>query len=78
MIPCDKFQEDGSCEIGRTVPHECDGVCPSYLPDAERTPCEIWTRVMGYHRPLSAFNAGKKSEHRDRKFFVEKPNVLAE
>ena len=32
------------------------------LTDAERQPCEIWTRVMGYHRPLSSFNIGKKGE----------------
>ncbi len=38
----------------------------------ERTPCEIWTRVMGYHRPTSSFNPGKQSEHRERKFFVER------
>ena len=33
------------------------------LTDAERQPCEIWTRVMGYHRPVSEFNKGKKSEY---------------
>lgn len=32
---------------------------------------EIWTRVMGYHRPVSQFNKGKQSEHRERKFFIE-------
>ena len=26
------------------------------LSDAERQPCEVWTRVMGYHRPLASFN----------------------
>lgn len=41
------------------------------LPDAERTPCEVWTRVMGYHRPVSAFNPGKQSEHAERKHFLE-------
>ncbi|MBW8365482.1 MAG: anaerobic ribonucleoside-triphosphate reductase [Rhizobium sp.] len=41
------------------------------LTDAERTRCEVWTRVMGYHRPTSSFNKGKKSEHRERRFFVE-------
>lgn len=30
--------------------------------DAERTRCEVWTRVMGYHRPISSFNIGKKGE----------------
>ena len=41
------------------------------LRDDERTRCEIWTRVMGYHRPVSAFNAGKRSEHGERRYFVE-------
>jgi len=41
------------------------------LDPAERQPCEIYTRVMGYHRPVSAFNVGKQQEHRDRKHFVE-------
>jgi len=39
------------------------------LDDAERQQCEVWTRVMGYHRPVASFNAGKKSEHRQRRFF---------
>jgi len=33
--------------------------------------CEVWTRVMGYHRPVSAFNPGKRSEHEERKHFEE-------
>ncbi|MBK1631517.1 hypothetical protein CKO31_12340 [Thiohalocapsa halophila] len=42
--------------------------------DEERTRCEVWTRVMGYHRPVSAFNAGKQSEHRERTCFSEQPS----
>ncbi len=41
------------------------------LAQEERQPCEIWTRVMGYHRPVAQFNAGKKSEHKERIHFVE-------
>ncbi|MDE3083763.1 MAG: hypothetical protein KGJ37_00905 [Verrucomicrobiota bacterium] len=41
------------------------------LTDTERQPCEVWTRVMGYHRPVSSFNIGKKGEHRERRFFQE-------
>ncbi|SFC60693.1 Anaerobic ribonucleoside-triphosphate reductase [Pseudomonas citronellolis] len=37
----------------------------------QRQRCEVWTRVMGYHRPVSAFNAGKQSEHRERCHFRE-------
>ncbi len=44
---------------------------PVRLTDAERQPCEVWTRVMGYHRPVGSFNIGKKGEHHERKFFNE-------
>ena len=39
--------------------------------NSERQKCEIWTRVMGYHRPVSSFNIGKKAEHAERVFFKE-------
>lgn len=41
------------------------------LTDEERTPCEIWTRVMGYHRPVTEFNKGKQAEFYARKYFTE-------
>ena len=41
------------------------------LSDEERQPCEIWTRVMGYHRPVSSFNIGKKGEFHERRYFTE-------
>ncbi len=41
------------------------------LRDEERTRCEVWTRVMGYHRPVSEFNAGKQSEHGVRRHCAE-------
>ena len=37
----------------------------------ERQRCEVWTRVMGYHRPVASFNIGTKGEHSERRFFVE-------
>ena len=42
------------------------------LKDEERQRCEIWTRVMGYHRPISSFNIGKKGEFHERQFFHER------
>lgn len=39
--------------------------------DEERQVCEVWTRVMGYYRPVSEFNIGKKSEHAERNHFRE-------
>lgn len=41
------------------------------LKDEERQPCEVWTRVMGYHRPVASFNTGKKGEYAERRFFSE-------
>lgn len=32
----------------------------------KRQKCEVWTRVMGYFRPVSQFNKGKKAEHAER------------
>ena len=45
------------------------------LSENERTKCEVWTRVMGYHRPVSEFNKGKKSEFYSRKCFTEEKAV---
>lgn len=41
------------------------------LDPSRRTRCEVWTRVMGYHRPVSEFNLGKKGEHEERTHFIE-------
>jgi hypothetical protein len=41
------------------------------LKDEERTKCEVWTRVMGYHRPVDDFNIGKKGEYAERLHFSE-------
>ena len=45
---------------------EQDGI---KIDDKERTRCEVWTRVMGYHRPVSSFNIGKQGEVAERKYF---------
>ena len=34
-----------------------------------KTKCEIWSRVVGYLRPVDRWNEGKVSEFRDRKEF---------
>jgi len=47
------------------------------LNDEERQPCEIWTRVMGYHRPVSSFNTGKKGEFHERRYFTEEASLAA-
>jgi anaerobic ribonucleoside-triphosphate reductase len=47
------------------LPHEPE------LRDEERQRCEVWTRVMGYHRPVAEFNPGKQSEHTERLHYRE-------
>lgn len=32
----------------------------------------VWTRVMGYFRPVESFNIGKKGEHMQRRHFLER------
>lgn len=40
------------------------------LNDSERTRGEVWTRVMGYHRPISSFNIVKQGGGvAERKYF---------
>jgi len=38
----------------------------------KRQKCIIYTRVMGYHRPVESFNIGKLAEHKERLKFEEK------
>ena len=45
------------------------------IQDEERQPCEVWTRVMGYMRPVSDWNIGKKSEWAERVLFHEKKTM---
>ena len=64
--------QNPGCHLGHGLDH-CPG-CEEYragMNHAERTRCEVWTRVIGYHRPVSAFNAGKQAEHAERLAFRE-------
>ena len=53
------------------TPVQATQTTPVALRDDERQRCEVWTRVMGYHRPVSSFNVGKQGEHHERQFFAE-------
>ncbi len=35
----------------------------------QRTQCEVYSRVVGYIRPVDQWNPGKQSEFSDRKTF---------
>lgn len=39
--------------------------------EEKRSKCLVYTRVMGYHRPVESFNISKKGEHRQRAHFTE-------
>lgn len=77
QAPCAHLVESANppqCLIGRLFPEDCESGCAAYLPgltEQERVRCEVWSRVMGYHRPINAWNAGKQQEHRDRVQFTE-------
>jgi ribonucleoside-triphosphate reductase len=45
--------------------------CPICRQEDKKQVCEIWTRVMGYHRPKSSFNVGKQGEEEQRVYFNE-------
>ena len=42
----------------------------------KRSKCIVYTRVMGYHRPVESFNIGKKGEHKQRVKFTESKTNL--
>ena len=42
-----------------------------------RTPCEVFSRSMGFIRPVSYFNIGKYSEFCERKTFTEANSLSA-
>ena len=46
--------------------------CAALHPGAEPVECEVWTRVMGYFRPVQSFNIGKKGEYDERRMFTER------
>lgn len=52
-------------------------MCAVHLKNEERQVCEVWTRVMGYFRPVNHFNKGKQSEYAERVCFSEHKAVHA-
>lgn len=37
--------------------------------------CEVYSRVVGYHRPVTQWNKGKKAEFFDKKTFCMKSSL---
>lgn len=60
-------------------------ICPAHGYRAGETPacttcgaeCEVWSRVVGYFRPVSQWNKGKRSEFSERREYVAGPAVCA-
>ena len=40
------------------------------LAELKGTECEVYSRVVGYFRPVKQWNNGKQEEFEDRKMFV--------
>lgn len=36
----------------------------------KKIPCEVFSRIVGYYRPISSWNEGKQQEAKDRKHYV--------
>jgi len=53
--------------------------CPTCKGDNKTTECEVYSRVVGYLRPISQWNRGKQQEFSDRKMFnmMEKKVMVA-
>ena len=39
--------------------------------------CEVFSRVVGYHRPIQSWNSGKQSEFNERLSFDEEKSILS-
>ncbi len=46
-------------------------ICPKC---AAEQPCEVYSRVVGYYRPVKQYNVGKQQEYEERKEFVNNEN----
>lgn len=36
------------------------------LKHVKGTPCEVWTRIIGYFRPVKSWNKGQQAQYKDR------------
>ncbi|MEI6627329.1 MAG: anaerobic ribonucleoside-triphosphate reductase [bacterium] len=39
------------------------------IKQVKRQPCEVYSRIVGYIRPVDQWNPGKQSEYHDRNTF---------
>ena len=64
---------DKTNESSCTIEHHFDnsGIEGEEFMGEPRQRCEIWSRVMGYHRPVDQWNLGKQAEYEERTSFKE-------
>ena len=54
-------------------------VCEEAIEDEElEVPCEVYSRIVGYLRPVQNWHQGKRQEFRERRTFRTPEAVLAE
>jgi anaerobic ribonucleoside-triphosphate reductase len=46
------------------------------LPNVVGSQTEVYSRIVGYYRPVHNWNAGQKASFEQRKLFVIKENVV--
>jgi len=47
-------------------------------PKEEQVPCEVYSRIVGYVRPVKNYNAGKKQEFAERQVYAVPSNEQLE
>jgi hypothetical protein len=52
--------------------NECFGKNPKWI---DKQPCEVYSRVVGYIRPVQQWHASKQEEYRERKTFALKADT---
>jgi len=50
--------------------------CPRCAAEQKTTQCEVYSRVVGYIRPVNQWNKGKQQEFRDRRTFALRDKTL--
>jgi ribonucleoside-triphosphate reductase len=50
--------------------------CPKCKNLGKDTECEVFSRIVGYLRPVSQWNDGKQEEFKERKFFDNKADII--
>lgn len=54
-------------------------VCQEVVEDRElKVPCEVYSRIVGYLRPVQNWHQGKQQEFQERKTFRTPDAILAE